>query len=145
MRTLLGGDPDLCSIKTGEAHDLMQRAAAGMVCSGTATLECAYFGLPMVILYKVAWLTWAVGKWLVRVPFLGMPNILANREIVKEFLQDAAQPKPIADEILRLLSDADRRAAVQRDLAQVTAQLGEPGAGKRAARVICRELGLSPA
>jgi lipid-A-disaccharide synthase len=122
----------------------MQRAGAGMVCSGTATLESAYFGLPMVILYKVAWLTWVVGKRLVRVPFLGMPNILAGRPIVKEFLQDAAKPEPIAEELDRLLSSHTETDRMQRDLASVIGQLGEPGAGDRAALAVCSRLGLPP-
>jgi lipid-A-disaccharide synthase len=133
-----------CEVRVGAAHDIMQRAAAGMVCSGTATLEAAYFGLPMVILYKVAWLTWIVGKQLVRVPFLGMPNILAGREIVREFLQDAAQPEPIAAEMLRLAGHPEVRASVQRELASVIAQLGQPGAGAQAAQCILRTLLPSP-
>ena len=115
-----------------------------MVCSGTATLESAYFGLPMTILYKVAWLTWVVGKRLVRVRFLGMPNILAGREIVKEFLQDGGKPELIADEVYRLLSRRTEADRMQRDLAAVIALLGEPGAGDRAATAICSNLGLSP-
>ncbi len=141
MRALAG---DVCAVSVGTAHDLMQRAATGMVCSGTATLESAYFGLPMVILYKVAWLTWVVGKRLVRVPHLGMPNILAGREIVREFLQDDAQPENIADAALALVNDDGARTAQQRELAAVIAQLGEPGAGIRAAQCILRSLSPSP-
>lgn len=137
MRALAGG---ACEVSVGTAHDLMQRAAAGMVCSGTATLEAAYFGLPMVILYKVAWLTWVVGKQVVRVPHLGMPNILAGREIVREFLQDDAQPEPIAAAMLALVNDAGTRSAQQKELASVISQLGEPGAGARAAQCILRVL-----
>jgi lipid-A-disaccharide synthase len=132
-----------CEIKVGGSHELMQRAGAGMVCSGTATLESAYFGLPMVILYKVAWLTWVIAKRLVRVPFIGMPNILAGRAIVKEFLQDAAQPGAIADEMYRMLAHRTEADRMQRDLVGVIAQLGEPGAGDRAASAICSHLGLS--
>jgi lipid-A-disaccharide synthase len=134
MRTLAGRE---CIVTTGAAHRLMDRAAAGLVCSGTATLESAYFGLPMVILYRVAWLTWVVGKRLVRVPHLGMPNLLAGREIVREFLQDAAQPGPIAAEIERLLRNP---APQQAALAEVIASLGAPGAGARAAAAVAREL-----
>ena len=118
------------------AHDLMQRAGAGMVCSGTATLESTFFGLPMVIIYKVAWLTWAVGKRLVKIPWLGLPNVLAGREIAREFLQAAAQPEPIAREILRLLSDSSAREEQQRAQAAVIASLGERGAARRAADAI---------
>jgi lipid-A-disaccharide synthase len=142
MRSIAEG-VTACEIKVGGSHELMQRAGAGMVCSGTATLESSYFGLPMVILYKVAWLTWLVGKRLVRVPFLGMPNILAGRAIVKEFLQEAAKPEPIAEELHRLLSSHTETDRMQRDLAAVIAQLGEPGAGDRAAAAICSRLGLS--
>ncbi|MEQ1858929.1 MAG: lipid-A-disaccharide synthase [Chthoniobacteraceae bacterium] len=140
MRALAG---DVCEVSTGNAHDLMQRATAGMVCSGTATLEAAYFGLPMVILYKVAWLTWVVGRQLVRVPHLGMPNILAGREIAREFLQGAAQPQPIAEAMRALVGDAAARTAQQRELTAVIAQLGEPGAGGRAAACILRALSSS--
>ena len=147
MRATLAAEADqnLCTIRVGAAHELMQRAIAGMVCSGTATLEAAYFGLPMVILYKVAWLTAAIGRHLLKVEFLGMPNLLAEREIVREFLQDDAQPAPIAAEMLRLVRDPAARAMVQRELAVCIEKLGEPGAGTRAAMAIARELGLLPA
>ena len=138
-----GLDETFCAVRIGTAHELMQRAIAGMVCSGTATLEAAYFGLPMVILYKVAWLTWVVGKRLVKVEFLGMPNLLAGREIVREYLQEAARPEPIATEILRLVNDPAGRAQVQRELASVIEKLGSSGAGTRAARCIATTLGLA--
>jgi len=139
MRSTLvahGQDEGFCTITLRSAHDLMQRAGAGMVCSGTATLESTFFGLPMVILYRVAWLTWAVGKRLVKIPWLGLPNVLAGREIVREFLQKDAKPTPIADEMLRLLDDAKVREAQQRAQAEVIASLGERGAAKRGAEAI---------
>ena len=139
MRTIAGRDSFVAFVLR-DSHGLMQRAAAGMVASGTATLEAAYFGMPLVILYKVAWLTWVVGKRLVRVPFLGMPNILAGREIAREFLQDAAQPEPIADEVRRLLTDEAARATIERDLVEVVAKLGGGGAAARAADAICSAL-----
>ena len=131
---------DVCTVETGAAHELMQRAGAGMVCSGTATLESAYFGLPMVILYKVAWLTWEVGKRLVKVPFLGMPNILAGRSIVPEFLQSAAQPEPVATRMLSILRDEPVQRQQQEDLASVVSLLGTSGAGTRAADAILAAL-----
>ena len=118
----------------------MQRATAGIVCSGTATLEAAFFGLPLCIVYKVAALTWIVGKRLVKVPFLGMPNVLAGREIAREFLQGEATPEALADETLRLLADPAARAQLQRDLAAVITQLGDHGAAERAADAILGEL-----
>ena len=142
MLTAHGCDADFCPITIRTAHVLMQRAGAGMVCSGTATLESTFFGLPMVILYKVAWLTWIVGKRLVKIPWLGLPNVLAGREIIREFLQDEAQPDRIAIEIRRLLEDPSAREEQQRAQAAVIASLGERGAAKRAAEAILAGQGM---
>ena len=131
---------DFCTISVGSAHELMQRAGAGMVCSGTATLESTFFGLPMVILYKAAWLTWVVGKCLVKIPWLGLPNVLAGREIIREFLQAGAQTEPIIAELSRLLDYHENREEQQRAQAAVIASLGERGAAKRAADAIATEL-----
>ncbi|MDB6153066.1 MAG: Lipid-A-disaccharide synthase [Chthoniobacteraceae bacterium] len=145
MRELLseaGMEESWCPVSLRGSHSLMQRAAAGMVTSGTATLEAAFFGMPLVILYKVAWLTFVIGKRLIKVEFLGMPNLLAGREIAREFLQDAAQPEPIAKEMLRLLTDTTARDQLQQELANVIAGLGDTGAGVRAAEAISGELGF---
>ena len=136
----LGESADFCHVTVRASHELMQRAAAGMVCSGTATLEAAFFGLPLCIVYKVAALTWIVGKQLVKVPFLGMPNVLAGREIAREFLQADATPEALADETLRLVTDPAARDKLQRELAAVTTQLGDHGAALRAAEAILGEL-----
>ncbi|MDQ3624310.1 MAG: lipid-A-disaccharide synthase [Verrucomicrobiota bacterium] len=131
-----------CAVGLQNSHDLMQRATVGMVCSGTATLEAAFFELPIVILYKVAWLTSVVGKRLVRVPFLGMPNLLAGKEIAPEFLQDAATPESIAAAVYRLGADPIALEEARRELAEVIVKLGEPGAAQRAAAAICEALHL---
>ena len=125
-----------CEITVKRSHDLMRRATAGMVASGTATLEAAYFGLPFVLLYKAAWLTFLIGRRLVKVKWLGMPNILAGREVVREFLQEQARPGPIAAEVGRLLDDREARALLQGALRTVIGKLGEPGASSRAAEAI---------
>jgi len=135
-----GESEDAFRVTVHTSHELMQRAAAGIVCSGTATLEAAYFGLPLCIVYKVAALTWIVGKQLVKVPFLGMPNVLAGREIAREFLQGAATPAALAEETLRLLRDTPAREQLQRELAAVITQLGDHGAADRAAEAILRQL-----
>lgn len=136
----LGESETFCRITVRTSHELMQRAAAGIVCSGTATLEAAFFGLPMCIVYKVAALTWIVGKRLVKVPFLGMPNVLADREIAREFLQGDATPAALAKEALRLVTDSAARETLQRELAAVIAQLGDRGAARRAADAILHAL-----
>ncbi len=136
-----GKDDSFCPITVGNAHDLMQRAGTGMVCSGTATLEAAYFGLPMVILYKTAWLTYAVGKFVVKIPFIGLPNVLANASIALEFIQDGAQPHHIANELLQLSEHQSTRDHQQAGYAKVIDSLGERGAARRAAEAVLECLG----
>ncbi len=124
------------AVLLGEAAQTMQRSAAGVVASGTATLEAAFFRLPFVLVYKVAGLTYLAGRILIRVKHLGMPNVLADREIVPEFIQENAQPDAIATELLRLLDDPARRAQMIADFDTVVAKLGKGGAGETAARAI---------
>ncbi|MGB8168955.1 MAG: lipid-A-disaccharide synthase [Chthoniobacteraceae bacterium] len=137
-----GRDETFCAVRVRSSHELMQRAEVGMVCSGTATLEAAFFGLPLCVIYKVAWLTYVVGKRLVRVPFLGMPNVLAGREIAREFLQHAATGEAIGAEMLRLLRDPAAGAALEQDLAEVIRGLGSHGAARRAAEAVAETLEL---
>ncbi len=123
-------------VVVGEAAQTMQRSAVGVVASGSATLEAAFFRLPFVLVYKVAGLTYLVGRMLIRVKHLGMPNVLADREIVPEFIQENARPGAIATALLRLLDDPARRAQMIADFDTVIAKLGKGGAGETAARAI---------
>src|SRR5438045_5610100 len=98
------------SIVTGDARTVMGRVNVGMVASGTATLEAALSELPFVLIYRVAWLTYLAARLVVKVKYLGMPNVLANREIVPEFIQHTAQPQTIAIAVHRLLTNKSERA-----------------------------------
>ena len=118
----------------------MQRSAVGVVASGTATLEAAFFRMPFVLVYKVATLTYLAGRMLIRVKHLGMPNVLADREIVPELIQGNAEPAAIATEVLRLLSDRARRDRMIADFDAVIAKLGQGGANEVAARTILEEI-----
>ena len=123
-------------IETGTVHSLMQRVSCGAVASGTATLEAAIHGLPYCLVYKVAWGTWLFGKAVIRVPFLGMVNLLAKREVARELIQTHCTPERIAAELTRLHQDAAARTQLQQDLAEVVAGLAGDGAYQRAARAI---------
>jgi lipid-A-disaccharide synthase len=126
------------------SYDLMQRAYAGMVASGTATLESTFYRLPFVLIYKVSWFTYIPGRMLIRVDYLGMPNILAGREIIPEFIQHEAKAEGIADAVWDLCSNRSARAAMLCDMDRVTESLGEKGAERRAAEVVLRELQALP-
>lgn len=128
-------------ITTGEAAALMQRAQAGIVASGTATLEAALFRLPFVLVYRVAWLTYLAARLVVKVKHLGMPNVLAGREIVPEFIQNDAEPNRIAKAVLRLMNDADSRSVMVSEFDTIVATLGENGASMTTARAILQEIG----
>jgi lipid-A-disaccharide synthase len=123
------------------AYELMQRAFIGMVASGTATLESSYFRLPFVLVYKVSWFSYVPGRLLIRIDHLGMPNILAGKEIIPEFIQRNAQPDRIADSVWKLYDKPILRANMVSEMDRVIKLLGEKGAGRRAAEAVVRELG----
>jgi lipid-A-disaccharide synthase len=135
-------------INTGAARDLMRRAAFAWVCSGTATLEAALLGLPHAIVYRTSWLTYEVGRRLVKVNHLGMVNILAQREVAPEFIQDDCSAFALADCALRYLNEPPARAALSSDLLGVTSSLGTPtgedGPSRQAARAVLRVLAGLP-
>jgi lipid-A-disaccharide synthase len=116
-------------LTTGNTYDLMSVATVAVAASGTATLETAIMGLPTVIVYKMATLTYLLGRLLVKIPNIGLPNIVAGRRVVP----DAAN---IARETLAILTDPAARGRIAADLAAVRQRLGESGAVGRVAEVI---------
>ncbi len=130
----------ICAVSVGKARQLMQTAAVGIVASGSATLEAAYFALPMAIVYKVSWLTYRAAKLVVKVKFIGIVNILAGREIVKEYIQKRASEQNIMYEIFRLVGDDGVRLKMSDNLKDVIRRLGRRGASERAARAILESL-----
>jgi lipid-A-disaccharide synthase len=134
-------DQQSIQIKVGETAALMQRAFAGIVASGSATLEAAYFRLPFVLIYKVAWPTYLAARLVVSVKYLGMPNVLADREVVPEFIQHRARPDAIVKAVRRLIEDADARDRMIFEFDTIVGKLGEGGASDQAARAIIEEIG----
>ena len=133
----------LFRVVTSEAAVTMQRASAGIVASGSATLEAAYFRLPFVLVYKVAWPTYLAARLVVNVEYLGMPNLLAEKEVVPEFIQHRAKPALIAKAVLQLMYDSTARDRMIREFDRIVAKLGEGGASEKAARAILEELEAS--
>lgn len=125
-----------CDIGLRNARDLMQTAAAGLVASGTATLEATLCGLPYALVYRVAPISYVTARAVIRVPYLGMANLLAGREIVKEFIQHKATADRLAVEALRLLDDPDARETMRGDFASVRRELIAPASSSPAAAVL---------
>ncbi len=130
------GASGLVTVNTGESHSLMQRAGCAVIASGTATLEAAYYGLPYCLVYRVAPLTYAAAKVLVKIKRIGIVNILAEEDVVEEMIQDAAEPAAVARALTEFLDSPEKRAALQAKLADTCAKLGGPGAHERAARAV---------
>jgi lipid-A-disaccharide synthase len=126
MRELAAKSGVGCEIGLRNARDLMQTAAAGLVASGTATLEATLCGLPYALVYKVAPLTYLAGRAVIKVPHLGMANLLAGKEIVKEFIQQDATAANLAAESLRLLDDPAYRATMRANFQAVCEKLQAP-------------------
>lgn len=123
-----------------KTYEVMKYSTAVVVSSGSATLETAYFATPMVIIYKMNPVTWWLGNLLVDMDYIGLANIVAGRQVVPELLQDQANPEAIAREVRRYLEDAEYYRSVRTTLEGVRERLGEPGAGRRVAEAIRREL-----
>jgi lipid-A-disaccharide synthase len=128
------------TVNTGGSHALMQQACCAVIASGTATLEAAYYGLPYCLVYRVAPLTYALARMLVKIKLIGLVNILAGEEVVREFVQADAEPLAVSRELRELIESPQKRAALQARLAETTAKLGGHGAHERAARAVAQWL-----
>lgn len=135
------GLDDVIEVGQQTSHEIMCRATTGVVASGTATLEAACLGLPYGLTYKVAWLTAMVARRVMSVKYLGIVNVMADREVVKELLQERADGPSIATELERLLTDAEARRRLQEDLGAVVAKLGGGGSHRRAAEAVAAAWG----
>lgn len=118
------------------AHEVLGAASLALVASGTVTVETALLGTPMVVVYRVAPLTYALGRPFVRVPHFAMVNLIAGREVVPELEQWEVTPERVSAEALALLSDPDAADRMRRELARVRELLGGPGASGRAADAV---------
>ena len=142
-RGISGQDRQMIQIKIGETAAIMQRAFVGIVASGSATLEAAYFRLPFVLIYKVAWPTYLAARLVVTIKYLGMPNVLANKEVVPEFIQHQARPSLIVKTVRQLMEKTEARAQMVAGFDEIVSQLAKGDASKRAAQVIIDEIGKS--
>ncbi len=125
-------------IVEGKTYDCLEAADFALVCSGTATLETALLEKPFCLIYKMCLLNYLLYRPQVRLPYIGMANIIANRKIVPEFIQFNARPKKIAKEVLNILKNPALIQEMRNSLAQVKTALGSTGAASRAARAILK-------
>jgi len=131
-------------IHTGYQLTHLSRCDLALVASGTATVECCVAGVPMLVVYKVSALTFWVGRRLVKVPYLGMVNILAKEKVVPEFLQENANEEALFEAARRILDQPAWQNLIRKNLKKVSRSLGEPGASLRAAKAVKEVLESSP-
>ena len=130
----------LVNVVRDSVYEAMRASDLMLIASGTATLEAACLGTPMIIVYKMSRLSWHILRKLVKLELSGLPNVIAGREIVPELLQDQVTAERVAPIALELLQNPQKREAQQERLRWVYQQLGEPGAAKRTARLILSQL-----
>ena len=132
--------PDRTHIHIGGLPEVLPRMTIALASTGTVTMECAYFRVPTVAFYKTSWLTYEIGKRIVTVGYLAMPNVLAGHEVFPEFVQHNATGQNLARAALDLIENDSRRAKICEKLQKIIASLGPPGGARRAARSITRLL-----
>lgn len=128
------------SVIEGRAPELLCAADAAAMCSGTVALQAALAGVPGVIVYRAAPLTYAIGSRMVKVPHFGLPNLVAGRRVMPELLQHAVTPEAVCDHLHRILTDPAEAERQRQGLKEIQAAMGAPGAAARAAEAVCRVL-----
>jgi len=142
IQALLQNSPVPVRVVSDKASEVMALSDVLFIASGTATLQAAVVGTPMVLLYKTTPLTYRLARWLINVKWIGLVNLVADRSIVPELIQDEATGERLCQEVLRLLHDPSAYNGMKEGLRQVRDSLGEPGATSRAAQVVLAECRL---
>ncbi len=130
------GDVPWLETRIGGLEDSLAEADVALACSGTVTLECAFYALPTVVMYRTSWLTYLVARQLVQVRYLAMPNLLAGERVYPELIQGEVTAEHLAGEALDLLMNVERRVQIRNKLTRVVESLGPPGAARRAAEAV---------
>ncbi len=142
IQALLQQSPVPVRVVYDQASEVMALSDVLFIASGTATLQAAVVGTPMVLLYKTSPLTYRLARWLINVKWIGLVNLVAGRSVVPELIQDEATDERLCQEALRLLRDPSAYNDMKEGLRQVRQSLGEPGASSRAAQVVLSECRL---
>ena len=133
------GNTDVFLIEN-QTYDLLQNASAALVTSGTATLEAALFSVPEVVCYKATHFSYLLAKWMIRVKFISLVNLVMGKEVVKELIQKDLAEDKLVRELEQLLHNGKRQRQLLEDYDELKDRLGNAGASEKAAAVICQGL-----
>lgn len=139
IQSLLRHSPVPVRVAQDQSSEVMALSDVLLIASGTATLQAAVVGTPMVLLYKTTPVTYRLARWLINVKWIGLVNLVAGRSVVPELIQDEATAERLCQEALHLLRDPSAYNGMKEGLRQVRESLGEPGASRRAAQVALSE------
>ncbi|MDH5526217.1 MAG: lipid-A-disaccharide synthase [Nitrospirota bacterium] len=140
LRARVAGAGVPVTVVAGQAVPVLNAAHVAAVASGTATLQAALAGTPSVIVYRVNPLTWMIARPMVKLPYVGLSNLVAGREVMPELLQGDFRPDDVAERLLRWLSDPQSASSAREELATVREVMGDPGAPERGARAVIQRL-----
>lgn len=126
----------------GQTYSLLEKASAALVTSGTATLETALFGVPEVVCYKGSGISYRIAKWLIKVKYISLVNLIMDKEVVKELIQEEMNAANIEKELKNLLENKEHIAEMKKEYAVLREKLGNSGASQRAAKIIIDFLSL---
>jgi lipid-A-disaccharide synthase len=132
--------PDSVIVESGDSSSALAASDLAVAASGTATLEAAILGTPLIVVYRSSRLNWRIFWPLINVPFVGMPNLIAGRQIVPELLQDALNPERLEGEIIRLIDNSASLETQREELRKIRETLGESDASTRAAESVLKAL-----
>ena len=135
VENFIRNTPVTIDISENHIYSVLERCHIALVASGTATLDTAIMGIPMVVVYKVAPFSYWLGRKLIKVPYIGLANLVAGERVVPELIQDEVTPVKLAREALSLLEDQEVRESMIAKLHGVRKGLGKGGASERAARI----------
>ncbi len=136
LEKIIAGYEVPVKITESKTHDLMRICDLALAASGTVTLEAALMGLPTILLYRVAPLTYWLGRRLVQLDYIGLPNIIAGKEVIPELLQDDVNVRNIVAAVRNLWENPGRLQQMKADLKAVRERMGKPGAVERVAQLI---------
>jgi lipid-A-disaccharide synthase len=135
--------PSWLSIVRENRYSAMKACDLLLVASGTSTLESAILEVPLMIVYRVSWISWQLGKILVKVPYYGLVNWVAQRKCIPEYIQKDMDPEKLAVDAEELLKNESRRIQMKKDLREIVHSLGPEGAMERAALAIVQKIGVA--
>ncbi|MBI3258883.1 MAG: lipid-A-disaccharide synthase [Ignavibacteriae bacterium] len=125
-----------------DSRKLMKTSSIGIVKTGTSTLEAALCGLPFVMMYKTSAVSYLLAKNMVRLPYISLVNILINKPVVPELIQQEANPRNIAKFVVELYHNKEKQEGMKNEFLEIRSLLGNPGASRRAAESIAYSMGI---